>query len=77
MNLTVEQVSRILNRLNICFTVAAATRLIDTNLVKVKRQKDFHQTGYAYLVDAHSFEQYLIQARGFDANKAHAAVFGN
>lgn len=76
MIMTVEQVSRICNRLNICFTVGATERLIERKLKKVPRPRNYYNTSYVYLVDLSSLEQYLIKDYQLDSNTAKAVIYG-
>lgn len=76
MTYTVEQVSRVLNRLNIGFTTDAAKRLVDRNLKKVTRPSHHYNTSFNYLVDVKSLEDYLINECKLDAHLVHSAVYG-
>lgn len=77
MIMTVEQISRILNKLNICFTVNSAIRLINNKLIKVPRPKTYYNTGYAFLVDVQSLERYLINECKLDTNKTNTIIYGS
>jgi len=76
MSYTVEQVSRVLNRLNMGFTTASARRLIDSKLKRVERPNSRYNTSYNYLVDVKSLEEYLINDIGLDTNVVFEAVYG-
>ncbi len=76
MSYTVEQVSRVLNRLNMGFTTASANRLIDSKLKKVPRTNCRYNTSYNYLVDVKSLEEYLINEVGLDADVVYQAIYG-
>ncbi|MEQ6357806.1 hypothetical protein ABNX05_24705 [Lysinibacillus sp. M3] len=76
MMYSVEQVSRVLNRLNMGFTTDSAKRLVDRKLKKVERPSHHYNTSFNYLVDVQSLEEYLINECGLDANLVHSAVYG-
>lgn len=76
MTCTVEQVSRVLNRLNMSFTTASAKRLVDNELKKVARPNNRYNTSFNYLVDVKSLEDYLINECSLDANAVYEAVYG-
>ncbi len=76
MSYTVEQVSRVLNRLNMGFTTASASRLINSKLKKVPRPNSRYNTSYNYLVDVKSLVDYLINEAGLDTNVVYEAVYG-
>jgi len=73
MTYTVEQVSRVLNRLNMGFTTDSAKRLVDRKLKKVERPNHHYNTSFNYLVDVQSLEEYLINECRLDANLVHSA----
>lgn len=76
MSYTVEQVSRVLNRLNMGFTTASAKRLIDSKLKRVERPSSRYNTSFNYLVDVASLETYLIEEVGLDANEVSMDIYG-
>lgn len=76
MSYTVESVSRVLNRLNMGFTTASASRLIDSKLKKVPRPNSRYNTSYNYLVDVKSLEEYLINDVSLDTDVVFKAVYG-
>lgn len=76
MKYTVEQVSRVLNRLNMCFTTAAAKRLVDSKLTKVPCTHNHYNTSFNFLVDVKSLENYLTDECGLDTNIVFSAVYG-
>lgn len=76
MTYTVEQVSRVLNRLNMSFITDSAKRLVDRKLKKVERPSHHYNTSFNYLVDVQSLEKYLINECRLDANLVHSAVYG-
>lgn len=76
MSYTVEQVSRVLNRLHMGFTTDSAKRLVDRKLKKVERPSHHYNTSFNYLVDVQSLEEYLINECRLDANLVHSAVYG-
>ncbi|MGG2112619.1 hypothetical protein ABFY60_19350 [Lysinibacillus pakistanensis] len=76
MSYTVENVSRVLNRLDMCFTVDASKRLVDRKLKKVERPSHHYNTSFNYLVDVQSLEEYSINECRLDANLVHSAIYG-
>lgn len=76
MTYTVEQVSRVLNRLNLGFTTDSAKRLVDRKLKKVERPSHHYNTSFNYLVDVQSLEEYLINECSLDAILVQSAVYG-
>lgn len=73
---SVEQVGRVMQRLNLEFTTAAAKRLCDSKLQRVERPNSRYNTSFNYLVDVKSLEEYLIEECGFDVNTVYQAVYG-
>lgn len=76
MTYTVEQISRVLNRLNMGFTTDTAKRLVDSKLKKVARPNHYYNTRFNYLVDVGSLENYLINECKLDANLVNTAIYG-
>lgn len=76
MTYTVEEVSRVLSRLNMGFTTSAAKRLAESKLKRVERPKNYYNTSFNYLVDVQSLEKYLIDECKLDAILVHSAVSG-
>lgn len=76
MSYTVEQVSRVMNRLSLGFTTDSAKRLVDRKLKKVERPSHHYNTSFNYLVDVASLEHYLINEVGLDSNVVYEAVYG-
>lgn len=76
MMYSIEQVSRVLNRLNMGFTTASAKRLCDSKLKKLPRPNSRYNTSFNYLVDVTSLEDYLITEVGLDAGLVYKAVYG-
>lgn len=77
MRYTVEEVSRVMSKLGMSFTVSAAKRLIDNGkLKKVPRPNSRYNTSYNYLVDVKSLEEYLINDVNLDRNNVLDAVYG-
>lgn len=73
---TVEQVSRVLNKLNMGFTTASASRLIDNKLKKLPRPNSRYNTSFNYLVDVKDLEEYLISEVGLDSLLVYKAIYG-
>lgn len=77
MSYTVEEVSRVMSKLGISFTLSAAQRLINNGkLTRVPRPNSCYNTSYNYLVDVKSLEEYLINDVGLDRNTVLDAVYG-
>lgn len=76
MNYTVEEISRVLSKLGISFTISAAQRLIDSKLKKLPRPNSRYNTSFNYLVDVKSLEDYLINDVGLDGGLVYKAVYG-
>ncbi|WP_374965412.1 hypothetical protein [Lysinibacillus sp. RS5] len=51
MTYTVEQVSRVLNRLNMGFTTDAAKRLVESKLKRVARPSHHYNTSFGCIID--------------------------
>lgn len=73
---SVEQVGRVMQRLNLGFTTAAAKRLCDSKLKRVERPNSRYNTSFNYLVDIKSLEEYLINEVGLDADVVNQAIYG-
>lgn len=76
MSFTVENVARVINKLGLGFTTAAAKRLCDSKLKRVERPNSCYNTSFNYLVDVKSLEEYLINEVGLDKNTVYEAVYG-
>lgn len=76
MSYTVEEVSRVMSKLGLSFTVSAAKRFVDNKLKKVQRPNSRYNTSYNYLVDVKSLEEYLTNEVGLDSNTVYQAVYG-
>lgn len=76
MMYSVEQVGRVMQRLNLGFTTAAAKRLCDSKLKRVERPNSRYNTSFNYLVDVKSLEEYLINEVGLDADVVYQAIYG-
>lgn len=76
MSYTIEELSRVMNKLGLGFSKDSAKRLADSKLKRVERPNNRYNTGFNYLVDVKSLEEYLIIEVGLDANIVYEAVYG-
>lgn len=76
MSFTVENVARVMGKLGLGFTIAAAKRLCDSKLKRVERPNSRYNTSYNYLVDVKSLESYLISECSFDSTTVYEAIYG-
>lgn len=76
MSFTVENVARVMGKLGLGFTTAAAKRLCDSKLKRVERPNSRYNTSYNYLVDVKSLESYLLNECSFEANTVYEAIYG-
>lgn len=76
MTYTVEEVSRVLSRLNMGFTTSAAKRLAESKLKRVERPNNYYNTSFNYLVEVQSLEKYLIDECNLDASLVHSTIYG-
>ncbi len=78
MNFTIEQVSRILSRLNVSsFTASSTQRLLEKSKVKrVPRPNNCFNTAYNYVVDGKGLEDFLVNELKLDSNEVSMAIYG-
>lgn len=76
MMYSVEQVGRVMQRLNLGFTTAAAKRLCESKLKRIERPNSRYNTSFNYLVDVKSLQEYLINEVGLDADVVYQAIYG-
>lgn len=77
MNITLEQVARVLSRLNISFTASSTQKFIEKwNVKRVSRPNGCFNTTYNYVVDVESLKGCLVDDLGLDVNLVHSVLYG-
>ncbi|MFJ7664151.1 hypothetical protein ACIQXW_17490 [Lysinibacillus sp. NPDC097162] len=77
MTYTLEQVGRVLSKLNLGVSVHSAKKLVDNGKLKrIERPHYCQNTAYNFLVDIESLETYLVNEIGLNANEVSIALFG-
>ncbi len=77
MNFTLEQIGRVLSRLDMGISTQSAKRLVDNGKLKrVQRPHYCPNTAYPFVICVSSLQNYLINECGFDANTVYEAIYG-
>lgn len=76
MNITVENLSRIMSKLRLGFTNDSARRLAFSKLKRVPRPNNRYNTSSNFLICVKSLEDYLLKEVGLEANVIYQAIYG-